>query len=51
MLSHVEVDHLAPMMRENNQDKQYLEFHCRHSEEIDGNQILDVVIDKRFPRG
>ena len=51
MLSHVEVDHLAPMMRENNQDKQYLEFHRGHCEEIDGHQILEVVIDKRFLLG
>ncbi len=39
------------MMRENNQDKRYLEFHRGHCEKIDGHQILEVVIDKRLPRG
>ncbi len=48
MLRHIEVDHFAPMMHENNQDKQDLEFHRGYCEEINGHQILDVVIDKRF---
>ncbi len=46
---HVEVQNPASMMGEDQEDEQHLEADGGDSEEIDGYQVLDVVIQERSP--
>ena len=41
--------HSAPVMGEDQKDEQDLETDGRDSEEIDGYQVLDVIIQERPP--
>jgi len=46
---HVEMHHSASVMGEDQKDEQDLETDGRDSEEIDGDQVLDVIIQERPP--
>ena len=46
---HVEMHHSASVMGEDQKDEQDLETDGRDSEEIDGYQVLDVIIQERPP--
>ena len=49
MFCDVKVHHPAPLMGEDDEDKEYLEIHGGHHEEVDGNPFADMVFQKRFP--
>jgi len=46
---HVEMHHSASVMGEDQKDEQDLETDGRDSEEIDGDQVLEVIIQERPP--
>ncbi len=43
------VHHLAPLMGEDDEDKEHLEVHGGYHEEVDGHQYADRIFQKRFP--
>jgi hypothetical protein len=47
VLSHTEMKDSAPMMRDYDQDGEHFEPYRRYYKEIDKNQFLDVVFQKR----
>jgi len=47
---YIEMDNLAPMIDKDHQNIQNLKSHRWHYEEIDGNHVLRVIVQKRFPR-
>ncbi len=49
MRSDVEVDDAPAFMGEHDQDKQNLKLHGRHHEEIDRNEFLYMIVEKRLP--
>ena len=38
-----------PLMRKDQEDKQHFQLQCRHSEEVDEDQLADVVRQKGLP--
>ena len=50
MLGDVKMDDPSAMMGQDQQDEQHLVRHCRHDKEIQGNQVLHVVLQKGLPR-
>jgi len=42
---------VAAVMAKHEQDKQHLVGHGRHHKEIEGDQLLDLVVEERLPRG
>ena len=50
MSSHVEVQNAPPFMGQHQEYVQYLEADSRHRKEIDGDQLVDVVLQKGAPR-
>ena len=50
MSRHVEVQNASPFMGQHQEDIQNLEADGWHSEEIDGDQLADVVLQKGAPR-
>jgi hypothetical protein len=49
MFGHVEMNHPAPMMGQNHQNEQHSESCSFDGKEIDGNQVLQIVIEERLP--
>jgi hypothetical protein len=49
MLGHVEMQHLATTMFQQDEHEQHLHGDRRHGEEIDGHQLAEVVVKKRLP--
>src|ERR1700722_18892242 len=49
MSSHVEVQNAPPLMRQYKEYVKHLESNCGHREEIDGDQLVDVVLQKGAP--
>src|SRR5262249_600227 len=49
MIRHVEVQHTAAIMRQDNENKQYPEGRSRHSEEIHRGHLLHVICQKSSP--
>src|SRR4030095_4698747 len=50
MLSNIEMQHAATLMRQHNEYKQHSQLQCGNSKEIDGDQLADVVSQKGLPR-
>jgi hypothetical protein len=50
MSRHVEVQNAPPFMGQRQEYVQHLKANCWHSEEIDGDQLPDVVLQKGAPR-
>lgn len=46
----VEMNHAAPMMGQNDEDKQNLKAQGRHHEEIHRDQLLQMTVEERTPR-
>jgi len=46
----VEMNHAAPMMGQNYEDKQNSKAHGRHHEEIRRDELLQVTVEERMPR-
>jgi hypothetical protein len=44
----VDVDDAPPVVRQDHEDEQDLEHHGGHSEEVHGDEALDVVVEKDF---
>jgi len=51
MIGHVEVHDTSPLMGEDHQHEEDAERYGRHSEEIEGHQILHVILQECLPRG
>ncbi len=49
MLGDVEVSEAPPVMGEHEEHKQNAERHGGHGEEVDGDEILDVILQERPP--
>jgi hypothetical protein len=49
MLSHVEVQDSSPVVSEYQEDEEDVEGDCGHREEVDGNEILDVIVQECPP--
>jgi hypothetical protein len=49
MCSDVEVDNAPTFMGEDDQDKQDLKLHGRHDEEVDRDEFLYMIVEKRLP--
>ena len=49
MLGHVEMNHIAPTMRQDHQNEQDPKGRGRHREEIDGDQFVDVIVEEDPP--
>jgi hypothetical protein len=49
MLGDVEMQHTATLVSEHHKYKQYFRLQCGNGEEIDGDQLTDVVSEKRHP--
>ena len=47
----VEVENSAPVVREHEEDEEDLEGRCRDDEEIDGDRVLNVVVEEGPPGG
>ena len=50
MLSDVDVHNPLPLVGEDHEYEENLIGHCRDDEEIHGDQVLDVVLEKPLPR-
>jgi hypothetical protein len=50
MSRHVEVQNAPPFVGQDQEYVQHLEANCGHNEEIDGDQLADVVLQKGAPR-
>ncbi len=50
MLGHVEMNHPAPTMGQNHQNEQNPKSGGGHGKEIDGDQLVYVIVDERLPR-
>jgi hypothetical protein len=49
MLRHVEVQHPSALMSQHHQDKQDSTRGGGHGKEIDGDQLVYVIVDERLP--
>lgn len=49
MNRHVEVQNAPPLVGQDEEYVQHLEANCGHNEEIDGDQVADVVVQKDAP--
>jgi hypothetical protein len=49
MRCHVEVNGVTSMVAQHYEDKQQAKADCRHDEEINRHQLLDVVVKKSAP--
>lgn len=49
MLSDIKVNHTPTGMRQHNKDKQHSERDGGHSEEVNRDQIVEVIIQKSLP--
>jgi len=49
VLRHVEMDHPAPFMSEQDQHEQQLEFHRGHDEEVNRNKIAHMILQEAPP--
>jgi hypothetical protein len=47
---HVDVEHAAPLKRQNEEDVDRAERHRRHGEESSGDRAREVVAEERAPR-
>ena len=50
MLSNIEMQHAATLVRQHNEYIQHSQLQCGNSKEIDGDQLTDVVSQKGLPR-
>ena len=50
MRGDVEVGEMSSMMTKNHEGEQYAERRCRYCEEIDGNDIAGMIVEKGPPR-
>lgn len=51
VLRHVAVHDPSPFMHQDHEDKEHFVRHGRHHKEIHGDQVFDVVVQERLPRG
>ena len=49
MFGHVKMNHTAPTMGQNHQHEQNPKSCGRHRKEIDGNQLVQMVVEERLP--
>src|SRR5258705_5520655 len=50
MRRHIEVKGVTSLMGHDDEDKQQAKVDCRHDQEINRHQLLDVVLKKSAPR-
>lgn len=50
MLSHIEMQHLATIVFQDNEYEQHFHRDCRHSKEIDRDHLADMVVQEGSPR-
>ena len=50
MLRYVEMDNAAPLMGQNDHDKQSPEGCGRNGKEIGGSKVFEVIVEENFPR-
>jgi hypothetical protein len=42
----VDMKDASPVVSQDDEDEQDLEHHCRHDEEVDGDEVADVVLSQ-----
>ena len=50
MLGHIEMQHLATVVFQEDKYEQHLHGNCRHGKEIDGDHLPDMVVQEGPPR-
>src|SRR5258708_2334090 len=50
MLGHIEMQHLATIVFQEDKYEQHPHGHCGHGKEIDGDQLADMVVQEGPPR-
>jgi hypothetical protein len=50
MFRHIDVDDATPLVGHDDEDEQHFAGHRRHDKEIQGDQILHMVVEKGLPR-
>src|SRR2546425_4979313 len=49
MVGDIEMQHTPTLVRQYDENKQHLQLHCGNSKEVNGDQLTDVVGQKRLP--
>ena len=49
MLGHVEMNQAAPMVSRQHQNEEETKSRSRHGEEVDGNELANMVVEKGLP--
>ena len=50
MVGDIEMQHAAPLMRNDDEDESHFQLQCRNRKEVDGDQLTNVVRQKGLPR-